>query len=68
MEQLPPGTPPHWMVHFVVEDVDAAAGKAPEVGGNVTVPPTTIELPDRGELRFTVLADPNGAPFGVFAA
>ena len=67
MNDLPPGTPPHWMVDFAVTDVDAAAGRAPEVGGQVNVPPTTVDLPDRGPLTFAVISDPNGAPFGIFA-
>jgi predicted enzyme related to lactoylglutathione lyase len=67
MAQMPPETPPHWQIHFVVEDVDATAARVPELGGSVMAPPTTIELPERGELRFAVFADPNGAVFGVFA-
>ena len=67
MDQMPPETPPHWQIHFVVEDVDATAARVPELGGNVMVPPTSMELPERGELRFSVFSDPNGAVFGVFA-
>ena len=67
MHQMPAETPPHWQIHFVVEDVDATAARVPDLGGTAMVPPTTIELPERGELRFAVLTDPNGAVFGVFA-
>ena len=67
MEHHPPEVPPHWLANFVVEDVDATAGRASELGGQVAAPPTTVAIPDRGDLRFAVLADPNGAVFGVFA-
>jgi predicted enzyme related to lactoylglutathione lyase len=67
MDQMPSEVPPHWQIHFVVEDVDATAARVPELGGNVIVPPRTIELPERGDLRFSVFSDPNGAVFGVFA-
>jgi len=63
MEHHPPEVPPHWVVNFAVEDVDATASRATDV----RVPPTTVEVPGRGELRFAMLADPNGAVFGIFA-
>jgi predicted enzyme related to lactoylglutathione lyase len=34
-----PGTPAHWSVTFAVDDPDATAAKATELGGKVTVPP-----------------------------
>jgi predicted enzyme related to lactoylglutathione lyase len=67
MDQMPPETPPHWQIHFIVEDVDSTAARVPDLGGNVMVPPTTIDIPERGELRFSVFSDPSGAVFGVFA-
>ena len=67
MEHHPPEMPPHWLVNFTVEDVDAVTTRAGELGGGVRVPPTTVSPPDRDDIRFAVLADPNGAPFGVFA-
>jgi hypothetical protein len=66
MEHHPPDVPPHWLANFVAEDVDATASRAGELGGAVAVPPTTVQIPDRGDLRFAVLVDPNGAVFGVF--
>ncbi|MEU7861706.1 VOC family protein [Nonomuraea sp. NPDC049141] len=33
------GVPPHWMVYFDVADLDAAAAKVTELGGEVPVPP-----------------------------
>lgn len=55
-----PEIPPHWMVYFAVEDADAAAAKATELGGQVQVPPTDIPVG-----RFAVLTDPHGAVFSV---
>ena len=34
-----PDTPPHWSVTFAVDDADATAAKATELGGKVIVPP-----------------------------
>lgn len=56
------GAPPHWMAYTVVEDVDASANKARELGGQVHLPPT--DIPTVG--RFAVLADPQGATFAIF--
>jgi predicted enzyme related to lactoylglutathione lyase len=53
-----PDTPPHWSVTFGVDDVDAIAAKATELGGTVIMPPT-----DAPWSRLAVLADPAGATF-----
>jgi uncharacterized protein len=53
-----PDTPPHWSVTFAVDDADATAAKATELGGTVIVPPL-----DAPWVRMTVLADPQGATF-----
>jgi uncharacterized protein len=53
-----PDTPPHWNVTFAVDDADAIAGKATELGGNVLMPPL-----DAPWVRMTVIADPQGATF-----
>jgi predicted enzyme related to lactoylglutathione lyase len=53
-----PGTPAHWSVTFAVEDADATANKATELGGKVAVPPF-----DAPWVRMTVLTDPQGATF-----
>jgi predicted enzyme related to lactoylglutathione lyase len=55
---MPPETPPHWAVTFAVDDADAAAAKATELGGTVLAPPM-----DAPYVRFTVLSDPQGAVF-----
>ena len=51
------GAPPNWGVYVTVDDVDATAKKAEELGGKVLVPPT--DIPTVG--RFSVLQDPQGA-------
>jgi uncharacterized protein len=52
------GTPAHWSVTFAVDDADATAAKATELGGKVIVPPF-----DAPWVRMTVIADPQGATF-----
>jgi predicted enzyme related to lactoylglutathione lyase len=51
-------TPPHWGVTFAVDDADAAAAKAKDLGGQVVVPPF-----DAPWTRMTVITDPQGATF-----
>jgi uncharacterized protein len=51
-----PDVPAHWSVTFAVDDADAIAAKAAELGGKVIVPPF-----DAPWVRMTVLADPQGA-------
>jgi len=53
-----PDTPAHWGVTFAVDDADAIAAKATELGGKVVAPPF-----DAPWVRMTVLADPQGATF-----
>jgi predicted enzyme related to lactoylglutathione lyase len=53
-----PDTPPHWSVTFAVDDADAAAEKATELGGKVLAPPMNAPW-----VRMTVLEDPQGATF-----
>jgi uncharacterized protein len=64
MMQLPPeaGGPPHWLIYFGSEDVDADAGRVGELGGQVMVPP--MDVPGG---RIIVVQDPQGAVFGLFA-
>ena len=58
LEPLTDGQDPHWHVTFAVDDADAAAAKAPELGGRVLVAPL-----DAAYVRMTVLADPHGTAF-----
>jgi uncharacterized protein len=53
-----PDIPAHWGVTFAVDDADAVAKKASELGGTVVVPPF-----DAPWVRMTVLTDPQGATF-----
>jgi predicted enzyme related to lactoylglutathione lyase len=57
---LPPSVPPHWLVYFTVADTDATVARAQELGGKVVSPAQDIP-----QGRFAVLADPQGATFGV---
>jgi uncharacterized protein len=50
--------PAHWSVTFAVDDADATAERAAELGGQVVVQPF-----DAPWVRMTVIADPQGATF-----
>jgi uncharacterized protein len=50
--------PPRWNLTFAVDDADAIAARATELGGRVLVPPF-----DAPWVRMTVIADPQGATF-----
>jgi uncharacterized protein len=52
------GTEPHWGVTFAVDDADAIAARAKELGGEVAVPPF-----DAPWVRMTIISDPQGATF-----
>jgi hypothetical protein len=59
-----PDTPPHWSVTFAVENADATAAKATELGGKVIVP--AFDAPwstPTYTIRITVIRDPQGATF-----
>jgi uncharacterized protein len=53
-----PDVAAHWNVTFAVDDADAIAAKASQLGGKVIVPPF-----DAPWVRMTVIADPGGATF-----
>jgi predicted enzyme related to lactoylglutathione lyase len=57
-DRFPPDTPPHWSITFTVDDADAIATSAVDLGGTVLVPPF-----DAPPTRVTVLSDPQGAVF-----
>jgi uncharacterized protein len=56
------GEPPHWLVYFGTDDVDATLRRAQELGGGVLAGPVEI-----GVGRMGVVRDPQGAVFAVFA-
>jgi uncharacterized protein len=53
-----PDVPAHWNVTFAVDDADATAAKATELGGTLVVAPF-----DAPWVRMTVITDPQGATF-----
>ena len=53
-----PDTPPHWSVTFGVDDADATAARASELGGKLIVPPF-----DAPWTRMSIISDPQGATF-----
>jgi uncharacterized protein len=53
-----PDTPAHWSVTLAVDDADATAAKATELGGTVIAPPLDVPWS-----RITVIKDPQGATF-----
>ncbi|MCX6624921.1 MAG: VOC family protein [Acidobacteria bacterium] len=61
-EQLQLGVPPNWMIYVAVEDADATAAKATELGARVFVGPENAM--DAG--RFAIIQDPQGAIFGIW--
>ncbi|WP_157631337.1 VOC family protein [Catelliglobosispora koreensis] len=56
----PAGFPNHWMVYFAVDDPDAKAKLAEDLGGAASVPPQDIAAG-----RFAVVNDPQGAYFSI---
>jgi predicted enzyme related to lactoylglutathione lyase len=54
------GIPNHWHTYFAVDDADATAGKATELGGGVLVAPFDTPVG-----RMAVVCDPQGATFTV---
>lgn len=55
------GEPPNWLPYFTVEDRDAAAEKAKQLGA------TELARVDMPQGQIAVFTDPQGAPFGVWA-
>jgi predicted enzyme related to lactoylglutathione lyase len=60
-DMVPPEVPAHWLVYFTVDDTDATAAKAKELGAQVVVPP--MDIPSLG--RFATLLGPHGEMFAV---
>lgn len=55
------GMPPHWGTYVTVDDVDATAKLAEEIGAKICMPP--CDIPQVG--RFCVLQDPQGAVISI---
>jgi predicted enzyme related to lactoylglutathione lyase len=58
----PPGTPPHWLVYFGIDDTDAGLARVGELGGTTLAGP--IDLP---MAKIGIVADPQGAVFALYA-
>jgi predicted enzyme related to lactoylglutathione lyase len=58
----PPGTPPHWLVYFAADDVDATLAKVEELGGSKVAGPFEI-----GMGKIAIVQDPQGAMFALVA-
>ena len=55
------GLPPQWLLYMMVEDVDAAAAKTLEMGGEIVSGPK-----DMGKDRMVVIKDPAGAAIALY--
>jgi uncharacterized protein len=61
-ELSPPGTPPHWLVYFGVEEIDGALAEVQELGGTKIAGPIDIQM-----AKIAVVSDPQGAVFALYA-
>ncbi|MEA2467053.1 MAG: uncharacterized protein QOJ57_1179 [Thermoleophilaceae bacterium] len=55
-------SPPHWLVYFGVDDIEAGLARARELGGNVMAGPIDI-----GVATIGIVQDPQGAMFALYA-
>jgi hypothetical protein len=60
---LPEGVPSHWSLYLTVDDTDATAARAAELGGAVVEPPADTPFGRMAHLR-----DATGADFRIIAA
>ena len=58
------GAPPHWLLYFLVAQLEPALEQLKQGGGSVVVPATEIEKTG----RFAVVQDPQEAFFALFEA
>lgn len=61
LSACPDGTPPNWLIYFDGDSADDTARATASAGGRVLREPADVP----GVGRFAVLADPQGAVFGV---
>jgi predicted enzyme related to lactoylglutathione lyase len=64
MKRPDPNIPDNWLPYILVADVAASTKKAQVLGA--TLLKDVTEVPDMG--WFSVIADPTGAPFGLWQA
>jgi predicted enzyme related to lactoylglutathione lyase len=58
----PPGAPPHWLVYFGTDDIEAGSARVSELGGSVLVEPMSIGPAG----HISVAQDPQGAVFALY--
>jgi predicted enzyme related to lactoylglutathione lyase len=58
----PPGTPPHWIAYFGVDDIDQGLARVEELGGAKIAGPI-----DLGIGKIGVVQDPQGGAFALWA-
>ena len=59
--QMPAEVPSYWQPYIAVDDADATAAKARDLGGSIMVEPA--DIPQTG--RFSIIGDPHGGVFGI---
>jgi predicted enzyme related to lactoylglutathione lyase len=57
-----PGPPPHWLVYFGTDDLDAALARVEQLGGAKHAGPIDIQI-----AKIAIVADPQGAIFALYA-
>jgi predicted enzyme related to lactoylglutathione lyase len=57
----PPGTPPHWLVYFGVDDIDASLARVGELGGSTIAGPIDIQ-----RAKIAVVSDSQGAVLAFY--
>jgi predicted enzyme related to lactoylglutathione lyase len=57
--------PANWLAYFAVDNCDDSAAKAGELGGTALVEPMDVPVAENN--RIAVIADPQGAAFGLFS-
>jgi uncharacterized protein len=62
VEAAPPGVPSHWLLHVVVDKLEAAREKAESLGAKVLM--AEIPIPTVG--RIAIITDPTGAAISLF--
>jgi hypothetical protein len=60
---LTEGAPPHWLVYFGSDDIDASTSKVSELGGTVVM--AAMDIGDGN--RIAVAQDPQGGSFALYA-
>ncbi len=63
-QAYPPGTPSMWNTYVAVDDVDATAARATQLGGKVPMP--AMDVMEEG--RMAVVQDPSGGAIGLWQA